>query len=138
MPKKNIDIKPGSGPHKIGDEVPEQYRDQVAAIEEDLEYLEQLGSEFFPLGYWQQLPDDKVLEVFASEFTKAEGEIGILGEEVRKLLEEWIPKAVPSDQWNDPRWRDVWVALTAAAQVSLLQEYHRRRLSVENAWGQAV
>ncbi len=138
MNRGNIDN--GSVPtvRRIADQVPEEYRDRVAAIEKNLEYLERLGAEFFPAEYWQQLSDVQVFELFAYEFRKSESEIGILGEQVRRMLEKWIPQAVPPDQWYDPGWQDVWVALRAAAMVSLLNEYHRRRLAVENPWGRPV
>jgi hypothetical protein len=103
---------------------PENRKQSQPPLGEDLAFVKNLGRMFFPSEYWQHLGDDEIFQLSKNETHSHGAELSPLGKEVRKKLWEWVP----TDQHQDSKWLNIWVALTAGARISLAEEC-RRRLS---------
>jgi hypothetical protein len=102
-------------------------------IGDDLEFVRNLGSTFFPAEAWQHLSDEEILRLSEQEMHSHGTEISLLGKEIREMLRKWAPMLIPADQPYDSKWMDLWIVLTAGARMSLAEECERRLSARDNA-----
>jgi hypothetical protein len=122
--QKHCFISPSCSPGIL-----ENCQEPAASVEEDLEFIKNLGQTFFPAEAWNHLSDEEIIRLSEHERHNHINESSILGEEVGKMLGKWIPMFAPPDHQYDLKWMDIWVVLMAGARISLAEECRRRFLS---------